>query len=143
MISVGHLTEISSDTFTGLSNVMEINLSWHRITKIDPHSFDSLLNVEYFYIPNNRLTELDNQLLTSNAKVKYIDISFNYINAIQEGFFDSFGNNLKSVHAMSNVCIDKSFGNSESSSFTNFTTQVLPYFRRCFRNYNSLHTVNP
>lgn len=132
MIHVGRLTEIPAGIFTGLTALQSIDLNWQRIAKIDPDAFVDLINLRYFYIGENRLTTLDGRILRNNPKLTNIDISSNpLLSAIDRSIFATPAKELRWLDARWNLCVDKLFDN-----FDNFTTQVSPYFKRCFNKFD-------
>lgn len=134
MVQVCRLTKIDSDTLAGLTNLIEADFNWNRITTIHPDAFVDNPNLKSFYFGQNYLTVLDHKLLRNNPNVRNIDVSYNQLNAVSRLFFDSHSTRLRYMTASGNRCIDKNF-----QTFENFTLQVAPYFKRCFRNFDALN----
>lgn len=133
MLESSRVTRIEAETFSGLKKLNFLDIGWNKINSIHPDAFIDNVNLEYFYIEENQIKILNGTTLRNNPKIKYIAFGGNWISAIARNFFDSFGSSLRQVSAYSNYCIDKNM-----QDFSNFTTQVHPYFRKCFKNYDEL-----
>lgn len=138
MLHVGRLTEIDAMTLSGLTELVEIDVKWNRIERIHPNAFVDNVNLEYFYVGNNNLKTLSGRLLVNNPNLKYMDVANNRLEAIERNFFDSHETSLRYLTASDNACIDRDF-----QQFANFSVQVLPYFKRCFRKFEELFPANP
>ena len=53
------MTEIASQTFQGLVNVKELDLSQKKISELKKNAFDTLENLQYIQISNNDLISIE------------------------------------------------------------------------------------
>lgn len=132
-ITSSRFTTIDASMFAGLKKLTFIDIGSNQIESVHPDAFIDNVNLEYFYFSQNRFRILNGTMLRNNSKIQYIAFASNWINAIERNFFDSFGRSLRFVHAYGNWCVDK-----RMEEFTNFTTQVQPYFQTCYKNYDKL-----
>lgn len=133
MIQSSFLTKIDAKMFSGATELIQIDVAWNRIEAIHPDALIEQTKLKYFYVSYNRLKILPGGIFRKNSIIKYVTIDSNWIEAIQRNLFDSFSTSIRYLLASKNTCVDKDF-----QQFTNFTTQVAPYFNRCYRKYDEL-----
>lgn len=107
-ISSNSIKQIKSTTFTRLTSLAILDLNHNFISKIDSNAFKLLENLVKLNLGSNKIEFLEISMFPDkNLKLAELDVSHNLIKAIEPGFLDKFGKNLKFL-GVGNPCIDKS-----------------------------------
>ncbi|PNF18764.1 hypothetical protein B7P43_G03339 [Cryptotermes secundus] len=88
-LSSNHITYIGKFSFTGLTELEDLDLSRNNISSIDGEAFYANLKLSIVRLANNRLTEINETVFSPLIRLKYLDLSNNKISSIQKEMFHS------------------------------------------------------
>ena len=86
---------ITSDVFTGLTSLQELDLRDNEIVRL-PH-LTSLYNLQYLYLDNNRLAYLSDTAFVNSTTLSFISISNNLFVYFNRSSFDSLNQSMLSI----------------------------------------------
>lgn len=91
------LTQITRNTFNGLGNLKELNISWNRLSSIQNDAFQMLHNLEELDLSANEINELNENTFNGLNNLKVLKLYSNRIDKIDENSFDCL-DKLEKLH---------------------------------------------
>jgi len=86
------ITEITKDTFSGLTELKVLSLSYNAIKSIDPDAFKDNTKLSNLDLKGNKITEITTDTFSGLTELQYLNLSYNPINSIDP---DAFTKNPK------------------------------------------------
>lgn len=92
--------EIASDTFRGLSNITELNITNQQITAIKNNAFSDMKNLKHLNLSCNVIKIIENSSFVNTSSLIVLDLSRNQIESLN--FMKSFTSNLTEAYLNNN-----------------------------------------
>lgn len=81
------LTRLPKDTFEGLSELIELDISWSPLNRVFDELFDSLRNLEYLNMGYSNLSRLSSDTFSRTRNLKRLVLSGNKLGELETGLF--------------------------------------------------------
>ncbi|XP_067854844.1 leucine-rich repeat and transmembrane domain-containing protein 1 [Heptranchias perlo] len=107
-----HIHTISNAAFTDMSQLQILDLSNNIISSLSSNTFDGLHNLLNLNLANNSIHYMDNKILHSTQNLKQLDLSFNNLTSLPEGLFKNQRNltwlamHQNQLHQMDRALLD-------------------------------------
>ncbi len=82
------ITELKSDDFNGLTNLLDLDLRTNSLTDLHQDLFDGLTNLSNLQLDNNSLTSLHQDLFKELTKLVFLGLENNSLTSLHEELFD-------------------------------------------------------
>lgn len=105
VVSYNKVKIIKSKTFSDLSIVKILDLSWNGIEILEIFAFDGLKSLEVLNMNGNLLTKFDSKTFASLESLKFLFSARNKLKFIAMSLF-SDGNQIQVVDFKGNICVD-------------------------------------
>ncbi|CAO1400771.1 unnamed protein product [Diamesa serratosioi] len=102
------LVEIKSQTFDGMADLEELNLSYNKLTSIPMSAFTGLPKLRLLYLISNEIEELRNGIFNNNINLEIIHLHSNKIKLLGSTLFDA-SIKLHTVKLETNVCVTREY----------------------------------
>jgi Leucine-rich repeat (LRR) protein len=86
-LSENHLSEISSDTFAGLTSLQKMWLNNNRLSEIPPSTFSKLTTLEELNLSENQISKVPPNIFSGLTYLEELNLSENHLSEIPPGIF--------------------------------------------------------
>ena len=86
------LRNINSDSFSGLTNLVNLDLSWNRIAAINQRHFSALANLETLDLSKNRIICIEDNSFSNLKNLKKLELSSNNLPKLNPKLFANLEN---------------------------------------------------
>ncbi|CAH1403180.1 unnamed protein product [Nezara viridula] len=90
-LSFNKITKIYIGSFSDLDNLMDINLGDNEIVNIDAGAFANLIDLTTLSLRGNKLTSLNTETFQNLPCLAYLDLAFNSLNSFNFASLDQVG----------------------------------------------------
>lgn len=133
------IRELSSSAFAGLTQLLNLDLSFNKIAKLDEDVFRPLISMNELRLDNNRIEVIDEKLFVHNSQLQMLYLNNNLISVVQAKAFESLkmlsaldigdnlfpAINLMPMERLNNIGLNN--GNLTTLEIPNHVTEVRAY----------------